>query len=324
MPKDRTTILFGNGLGMALDPEYFSLSTAMDYVWNQSACLNDIQKNLVLRCLKVQRIGRQPESESDLYTLHLTTNACEFLNSISDDELLWLNDQGSEFPLATRRYLTEVAWYFHHHSHVLPESFLRPLFDFIKASKTHIATLNYDNLMYQKFIEEGILHGYDGWLVDGFYDSGFESENLVRMYDRDFGYYLHLHGSPLYIDSGNHIIKQKQGYSSIIPTKHIVLTHIDHKQTVIDSSYVLRSYWEYLNLALQESKNLILFGYSGLDTHLNKLIQAQSNDIKISVIEWKNGNSKKVRENSWKSFVGKDEIQLYQLKNILKVNNWYL
>jgi hypothetical protein len=290
MAKDRTTILIGNGLGMALDPTYFSISAAMDDVWNNSTCLSAEQRNLILQCLDVQNAGDQPEEETDLYIMHLAANACEYLTSISTQNRTWLNNQGEQFPLATRSYLTEVAWYFHHHNNVLPDYFLSPLYEFISTNKTHIATLNYDNLMYQKFIEQGILSGYDGPLVDGFYNSGYNPDNLIRMFNRDFGYYLHLHGSPLFIEQNGTIIKQRQGYAQNIPTKHIVLTHFLHKPTVIDASTLLRSYWEFFNLALQETKELIIFGYSGLDTHLNSTIMAQANDINISIVEWEGEN----------------------------------
>ena len=49
--------------------------------------------------------------------------------------------------------------------------------DFIKNTKSHVATLNYDKLLYDEFIKEEICKGYSGYLVDGFYDTGFQIDD---------------------------------------------------------------------------------------------------------------------------------------------------
>jgi hypothetical protein len=156
---------------------------------------------------------------------------------------------------------------------------------------------------HQKLIEAEILKSYDGELVDGFPDTGFAEEHLERRYGRDFGYYLHLHGTPLYIDSGELIIKQKQGHAEEVSTKHLVLTHVRHKRSVIDASPVLRAYWRHLDLALQESQRVILLGYSGLDEHLNHRIRVHASGKTVLVIEWTGtGKSKRVLVSGNKSF----------------------
>jgi hypothetical protein len=76
------------------------------------------------------------------------------------------------------------------------------LINFVSSTKSHVATLNYDKLLYEEFINAGICSGFSGQLVDGFTSSGFDSSNLVRLYGRNFGYYMHLHGSPLFKDIG--------------------------------------------------------------------------------------------------------------------------
>ena len=48
----RSTLIIGNGRGMALDSEYFCLTTAMCGVWD-SEDLTDVQKELIRSCLPV-------------------------------------------------------------------------------------------------------------------------------------------------------------------------------------------------------------------------------------------------------------------------------
>lgn len=318
----RDTIIFGNGLGMALDPDYFQLTPAMENAWNDPNCLDDNQRRLIQNCLQAQGAGAQPLGEDDLDILHTVVNACEFLDGVASDDNGWLTNDGQEFPSASRKYLTKVAWYFHRHCHELPESFLTPLFDFIKGTKSHVATLNYDNLMYQKMIEANILDGYDGFLVDGFHSTGFKDEHLKRMYDHDFGYYLHLHGTPLYIENSGEIVKQSQASAQEIPTRHLVLAHGRHKPTIIDSSDVLRTYWRFLSYALQEGANIYLVGYSGNDEHLNHLIQAQAQGKDTNIIEWSGAGNIENRKRYWQAKLESESIRLIQKDNILEFTDW--
>lgn len=318
----RDIIIFGNGLGMALDPEYFRLTPAMERAWNDPDCLDDNQRRLIQNCLQAQGAGEKPTSEDDLDILHIAVNACEFLDTVANHDTGWLTDDGKNFPLASRRYLTNVAWYFHKHHHELPTSFLEPLFSFIQKTNSHVATLNYDNLMYQKMIEAKILNGYNGNLVDGFYDTGFREENLRRMYGNNFGYYMHLHGTPLYIEENGVIYKQPQPLAREIPTRHLVLAHVRHKPTIIDSSDVLSAYWRFLGLALQESSNIFVFGYSGYDKHLNYLIESQAHGKKIYIVEWSGAGKEKARKIFWQEKLSSEKVTLIQKDNILEFTEW--
>lgn len=63
----RKLVIFGNGLGMAIDPGYFSLQPVLEEIWQREGFLSDTQKQLIQRCL-----GRQgtPNGEHELDTLH--------------------------------------------------------------------------------------------------------------------------------------------------------------------------------------------------------------------------------------------------------------
>lgn len=207
----------------------------------------------------------------------------------------------------------------------MPDEFLNPLVQFLNNTQSHIATLNYDNLLYQSLIERNVLSGYDGDLVDGFHrTTGFDESNMERLYNRNFGYYLHLHGSLLFVDQNGRIVKISQGdmglyENSISP--HIVLTHVKHKPTVIDSSPLLRAYWKYFNFAINESEHIVVFGYSGEDIHLNSLIKSQTKNRNIIIVEWEGCESWQERNKFWiESFITK--VKLHHTKNILDFTDW--
>jgi hypothetical protein len=255
----RSTIIVGNGLGMALDPEFFKLETAIDTIWN-SQRVSSSQKELISLCLSAQGVhDRKPQGEDDFDILHRAVGACQFLKDISfgANENNWLTDDGQLFPQEIQKFITSVAWHFHGYPRALPSGFVESLASFIRKTNSHVATLNYDNLLYQKLIEENILHGYDGYLVDGFHTrTGFNKQHLERKKKKTFGYYLHLHGSPLFVDDNGITVKQGQQIPWDVPTKHLVLTYVKHKSSVIDNSEVLKVYWQYFGKGLRESKRL--------------------------------------------------------------------
>lgn len=306
---------------MALDSAYFSLNHALAKIWGSDEYLTDVQKELIVECLAEQDAGERPKSEDDLDILHRVVTACDYLSSIGREEIHWLSEHGQEFPCAIRTFITAVAWYFHNHDAKLSNDFLTPLAAFIDATQSHLATINYDNLLYQELIERQVLRGYDGSLVDGIPGSGFDEENLDRRYGRNFGYYMHLHGSPLFIDEEGRIIKQRQSEADEVATPHIVLTHVEHKPSVIDASYLLKTYWKYFSKALRESERILLFGYSGLDTHLNRFIKARAKDKSICVVEWAGSGDIDERLEFWAEELG-EGVKLQHMESILDFHEW--
>ncbi|MBN8426254.1 MAG: hypothetical protein J0L65_02180 [Xanthomonadales bacterium] len=318
----RKTIIFGNGLGMALNPSRFSLDKAIGTVWEDANILSDEQKQLICNCLPDDRNGR-PQGEDELDKLQLALSACDFLLGIPGSRIHWLSEDGQSFPAAVRKFVHNTAKQFHLTGEVLPATFLDPFLEFIKATKSHVGMLNYDNLLYQPMIDRELLRGYCGALVDGFHDSGFNKENLVRKFGRDFGYYLHLHGSPLFVDRNSTVIKLSQfdlAQQADVISSHIVLTHFAHKPTVISASTVLMSYWQLLSEAIGESEEIVLFGYSGVDNHLNQMVKSFS-DTSVRVVEWAGAGEVASRSDFWSSALGRD-VQLIRLANIHEFVQW--
>lgn len=318
----RNTIIFGNGIGMALDPAHFSLTRALKDVWDSSDMRSDT-KELISHCIP-DREGQPPKYEDDLDKLHLAISACSFLSKLGEDSKLhWLTAHGLNFPAACKNYINRVALDLHQSTSTLPNSFTEPLISFVRNSRSHIGTLNYDKLLYQAFIDSGILSGYSGSLVDGCTDAGFSESNLERRYGKDFGYYMHLHGSPLFYDFDNNIYKYRRcdDIDHKNPgLKHIVLTHIKHKPSVIDSSRILSTYWNYLSKSLTESCKIVLFGYSGCDNHLNSLL-SNFKEKHFHIIEWEGAGSKDERNAYWAKKVNVN-FTLHRLPNILSFTDW--
>lgn len=320
----RKTLIFGNGLGMALDHEHFSLARALEDVWAHPRHVPDIQKRMISRC--IDNDGRAPNGEEQLDTLHLIVASCNTINSIGDDEVHWLTREGQDFPTAVAKYIHRVASDLHLYDGRLPSRFLTPLFEFLRNTQSNIATLNYDRLLYGALVDEGILAGYNGDLVDGMLDAGFSEDNLVRMYGNRFGYYLHLHGSPLFYDDhhgmARKMTRDQLDMSSARISNHIVLDHVRHKRSVIGSSYVLSTYWDYLSACCHEAQEIIVFGYSGLDTHLNEVLAAYAQSKSVRVVEWQGAGSPANRERFWRGILKTDEFDLDHLDNILTFSDW--
>lgn len=322
----RSTIVFANGLGMAVDPDAFSLKNALTRVWNDPRELNQYQKEAILKCLPKGSIS--PSSEDDLEQLQNVLSACDLLNQLSEKgSNHWLSENGKSFPKAIRKFVHEVACEFMNTGHELPDSFISSLCEHVRETKSHIATLNYDDLLYSKLIDGGILSGYSGYLIDGILDKGFKRTNLHRKGENlhKLGWYMHLHGSPLfYTDRSGTIKKMRRSDLSrkgAIDSSHIVLTHARHKPSIITSSDLLSTYWLFLKKAISESHRVTLFGYSGLDNHLNDLIARFSGVKEFRVVEWSGSGGKKDRLAYWREKLRSD-VDLIRMNSILDYSDW--
>lgn len=323
----RKTLIFGNGLGMALDQDHFSLARAMEDVWNDRCAISDVHKDLISQCLGGD--GEIPQREDQLDPLHLVVSACKTLSDIRRSQQMdvhWLSEEGQEFPVAVGNYIHKVATDLHLYEGRLPDSFLNPLIRFLRQTRSHVATLNYDKLLYEPFIDAGLMNGYGGVLVDGMVRAGFSAEALERRHGNDFGYYLHLHGSPLFYDHRG-ITRKRDRYqlSPLSPegSDHIVLTHVRHKRSVIGASPVLSKYWNYLNFCLAESEQILVFGYSGGDDHLNDVIAAHAQSKRVHVVEWRGVDPDiDVRWDYWSRTFNTDDLLVDNYRNVLDFDEW--
>jgi hypothetical protein len=324
----RKTLIFGNGLGMALDPRHFSLTNAMANVWADPFAVPNVHKELISQCLGGN--GVIPQREDQLDPLHLVISACKTLASINMSQRMnvhWLSQEGQQFPIAVANYIHKVATRLHLYDGQLPAAFLNPLVEFVRRTRSHVATLNYDKLLYGAFLDARLMGGYfDTTLVDGMVREGFSSEALERRYGNTFGYYLHLHGSPLFFDDRG--IARKRERHELNPfspegSDHIVLTHVRHKRSVIGASPVLSAYWTYLNFCLTESVEIVVFGYSGDDLHLNDVIAAYAQTRPVLVVEW---SGQAVPQNNrwwfWTQKFKTQNLRHVYMANVLDFTQW--
>lgn len=306
---------------MALDPTYFNLSAGLSHAWSDDGIFTPEHKHLVASAIPGVDLQTYPSSEEQLDQLQMALVASDFLQSFETGDIRWLTEQSRQLPNAFRRFVHTVATYFHDSSHRLPGLFVNPLADYVEKTKSHVALLNYDNLVYDAFRERQLLRGYAGALIDGFHNTGFDKVNLDRYNTTRHGWYLHLHGSPLFVDNRK-VMGIERSFLNPTEQCHIVLTHVRHKRSIIDKSPILSEYWNRLGKALTEVDQVILFGYSGADLHLNEVIGDKCPNKPIFVVEWDGTGETDTRERYWQSVFKKLDVNLIQLKNILDFEDW--
>lgn len=325
----RSTIVFGNGLGMALDADYFKLEAGLDHVWNRSEHLTPEHKQLIQSTLHTVSEESGPQSEKQLDELQLALFAASTLGQYDDKNAStqkWLQDRARDIPIAFKKYIHQVGIYFHGWSKRLEGAFVESLAKYLEKSYSHVATLNYDSLLYDALVDKKVLCGYR-CLVDGYNNKKFEAKNLDRRDPKRLGWFLHLHGSPLFIDDQK-IGRENRREITVTDQCHIVLTHIMHKPTIISESVILSEYFSRFYTALKESARIILFGYSGKDDHLNKLVASalQEDDKKLLIVEWDGEGSEDERKDFWNEKLNvldaKRHISIKLMPNILSFSDW--
>jgi hypothetical protein len=318
----RLALIFGNGLGMALDSQYFALPSGLRSVWNGSEHFREEHKRLVTSAIQGLSAEAHPELEEQLDQLQVAIVASEFLRRFESENVKWLSDHSREFPQAFRRFVHEVASYFHDSGKHLPYPFVDSLSNFIKVTKSHVAVLNYDNLLYDALTETGVLSGYNGSLIDGFHRVGFDKKNLDRNDLTRLGWYLHLHGSPLFVGNRK-LMRDERAFVIPNESSHIVLTHVEHKPLVIASSQILTEYWSRLSKALTEAEKVVLFGYSGCDVHLNEVVAQSCIAKEIHIFEWSGAGQRDARDRFWHEKLHQCPITLHQFENLLAFEDWH-
>ena len=91
---------------------------------------------------------------------------------------------------------------------------------------------------------------------------------------------------------------------------------------IIGSSHILSSYWRRLEKAFEESGQIILFGYSGLDEHLNERIKLRKEEKELLIVEWSGAGDEDERRRYWERKIGFSRFELVRLENILEFTAW--
>lgn len=307
--------------------------------WQAEDVLTNRQKQLIQHCLPADVLEgneRAPTSEADLNNLHRVLSACdtikEFEERIPGEDGNWLNANGIEFPPAIRRYIHNAACRFNHDDpeilggvgRSLPEGFQASLRAFIMASGGHVATLNYDDLLYDCFTDTEVF--YQRRLRDGFLNGRFDFSTHQQLMDPNReGWFFHLHGSPLFVNRQNEpckITRAQLGDYMGNESSHLVLTSVRHKRAVIQSSEILKAYWSKLGNIVPTCSNVVLLGYGGEDTHLNDLLLKLSPEAHLRIVEYDDGAEELQRVNFWRDATGKHDIDLIRLPNVLSFRQW--
>lgn len=318
----RSAIIFGNGLGMAVDSQYFQLAEGLSSAWNATDTFTSDHKRLIACAIPGVDDVNFPQQEDQLDKMQMALVALNFLKSLEKNNVEWLSGNSRELPTAFRRFVHAVGMYFHASNHALPLNFVDSLSTYLSQTKSHVGVLNYDNLLYDALTGTNLLAGFTkGSLIDGFTAHGFSPTNLERFYPSRLGWYMHLHGSPLFIGNKK-VMGQARAFLEATDECHIVLTHVRHKPSIISSSPILSEYWERLSIALDEAGCVILFGYAGDDVHLNDRIKISAAGKNIHVIEWQGADNQPNRETYWQSRFPAFKIILHRQGNILDFRDW--
>lgn len=325
----RNLIIVGNGLGLSIDRDFFSLERAMRDAW-ESDVLQDDEKELIRRCLPDG--ADRPTEEDELEDLQRIVNACATISEFELKDRLdaaWLTETGQAFPDAIRFYVHAVASQFHSEEHNAalepPLEFLDALNSNLSASGSTIATTNYDACLYRPLNDRSAFRGYN--TLDGFQGRPirFAATNLRRQRDRK-GYYLHLHGSPLFMtENGQHtkISREEIRQRRAIASSHIVLTNTKYKPQLISASPILSAYWKKLKDIRSDFERIVWFGHSGRDPHLNQFIARYFGTLPITIVEWSGVENQTDREHYWREkFQSNTELDLVRLDDICSFSDW--
>ena len=311
---NRTLFIFGNGIGIALEDGNnvkegtFSLKKAFKNCWGN---IEDDTKKLIENLI---RHHDNPDNEDDLRHLQ------RFCWSSDDDNVNLITE-----------YLAKVTYQFFqiNSNHFKETELCKSLCSHIKErdkGAISVATLNYDKLLYGSLFNEGIFEKY--LLIDGFLKDGFNPEECVRKNPKS-GWFLHLHGNPLYRSNDGQVVKRPindveteatednknlddngiNEFQNTFKRHHVVLTAPFYKQKIIEDSIVLKSYWEIFssllsgrinNITKACSVDVVFIGYSGNDPHLNSLIRENKDAINsITIIEYSFPKKKLSFKKSW-------------------------
>ncbi|CUH67406.1 hypothetical protein TL5118_02178 [Thalassovita autumnalis] len=324
----RKLYIFGNGLGRAFDNDFYSLKRALEEAWSEEGPLNDDERALIANCLSDGAVGPEmaaPTEEAQLRDLQRVVDACDLIAHFQErancDEA-WLTGNGEDFPNAVRRYFHHAASQFHSAEHKLPPEFAQKFRAFVERDRPHIATLNYDDLLYGSFVETPIAQQH--LLRDGFLRGKFDFEFHKRLMIEGEGWFLHLHGSPLFIRRGG---KDRKITRAELPSHlgyertHLVLTDAKSKPGAINSSAILRRYWAELAEILKQPVAVTLFGYGGADLHLNRLISEAHEGATIRVVS-RTPDDENSAKAHWECLFRSRDLEFLFLDNILDLQDW--
>ncbi len=331
MPKK--LVIFGNGLGRSFDDEFCQLERALKTSWDEEGVLDEEQKQLICNCLDDELIEgdlKAPTSEDQLQDLQKILDACDMIKAFETKdgapEQGWLSNHGKRFPIAIRKYFHHAASQFHNPNKRLPIAFADQLRNFVRSDRPHIATLNYDDLLYECFTETDVFRHH--MLRDGFFGE-FNIESHRQFHDAGKeGWFLHLHGSPLFVNQNGvprKIVRSQLSDYVGNNSVHLVLTNAKSKPSVISNSQILSEYWTELAKILEKPTHVTLFGYGGGDLHLNKLLAQTSTDTNIRVICREGSKTPDQAVAFWRDTLSpkaNEQIEVHQVKSLIGFNDW--
>lgn len=292
--KDAPLIFIANGLGLAIDDRHFQLSSGI------RNAIDQMEKDELKDLIKFSFPENIEDKDFDL-SAHYTENneKLAYINMVSmltrmiktasgDVKEKLVSEELATLSSAVNSFIFRVADYYNDTNvssmKVYGEQFV-PFADnlcrFIYNRKAHVATTNYDDLLYRYFLNadvsvgqnrtEKIMHpGKDTTLIDGF-----NREKGELLYNppktTNSSWYMHLHGSSRFYSQYNSTRIRKSfqltSFANYVP--HVILNHFDLKAFQISTNHMLNDYFSKFKEVAKKTKEIYVIGYGGEDKHIN-------------------------------------------------------
>ncbi len=340
--EKKIVALFGNGLGRDFDNKGFATESILQHLFEDSSELKSEAKVFFAKLFQ----SGFPKSEEELGLLEEFNDALDVIENLSVEKADLFTNKSfkDEFTTNFKELKHKFIKYIYDTSiKVIRASesngygdFAEKLRAFIKDTSPTIATLNYDTLLYNAFLEDELFReiftNKETGYTDGFLRK--KTDSLPK-FEGDFFFlaktrkpYLHLHGAYFYTQKNTDIIEKQHKDYRPNPNDEpfVILTSQKKKiQRVFSSPKdLLRIYSGYFFEKLIEANHIIIFGYSGGDEYLNTNLRyaitktratetkcAATEQLRVTIIcrsEQENGISDKELKNKWsKCLTGEEE-----------------
>jgi hypothetical protein len=104
----RSILITGNGIGLALDPDFFSLQNGLESVWKNTEHLSNEHKDLILSAIEGTTDELPPSSEDQLDKLQVAIVATQFLSDFEVSGTPWISEPAKELPSTFRKYIYDL------------------------------------------------------------------------------------------------------------------------------------------------------------------------------------------------------------------------
>lgn len=311
--NNKVLVFIANGVGRAVDSELLTLSSGIE---KGLKSLNNTEKDIIKEFISLYT---KDDISAENITNVINNEENEILAYINMVSMLtrmiktgkgklkerFVSQQFGDLANTINKFIYNVADSYNtekiKRNGIYPENFegfAQSLGGFIYKNKAHLATTNYDDLLYRYFLDVQIKTGEntEAFIMNPskntILSDGFTKTNSGIQFDfsnhdlNSTSWYMHLHGSSRFhskFGSGNVFKSYKKYDSNHVP--HIILNHFNLKEFEINLNPILHRYFDLFGKALAKINALYIIGYGGYDKHINNIVMNANDKCKIIIIE---------------------------------------